>query len=104
VVGYDREISKIWARMPIYSYKCDCGRTEEVIAPVSECNAPRDCACGSPMRRVITGSRIIPDIEAYQVAGPEYGKWITSRRHHREYLKRHGLEEAGNEKKYFMPE
>jgi hypothetical protein len=30
------------------------------------------------------------------------GKYITSRSHHREFLKRNGFEEVGNEKDYFF--
>lgn len=47
------------------------------------------------------GPHIIGDIEPYQVIGPEYGRWITSRSHHREYLKRHDLQEAGTDRKAF---
>ena len=47
------------------------------------------------------GPHIIGDIEPYQAAGPEYGKWITSRSQHREYLRKHNLMEVGNERKYF---
>lgn len=48
-----------------------------------------------------SGPRILGDIEPYQVVGPEYGKWITSRSQHREYLRKHNLIEVGNERKYF---
>ena len=44
---------------------------------------------------------ILPDIQPYQAAGPEYGKWITSRSQHREYLRKHNLIEVGNERRYF---
>lgn len=44
---------------------------------------------------------IIGDIEPYKAVGPEYGKVITSRSRHREYLRKHNLVEVGNEKKYF---
>jgi hypothetical protein len=47
------------------------------------------------------GPAVWGDIEPYQVVGPEYGKWITSRSKHREYLRRHNLIEVGNERKYF---
>ena len=47
------------------------------------------------------GPYIIEDIKPYKAVGPEYGKMITSRSHHREYLKKHNLIEVGNEKKYF---
>lgn len=45
---------------------------------------------------------IMPDIEPYQTVGPEQGKVIGSRSKEREYLKRHGLEQVGNEKDYFF--
>lgn len=45
-----------------------------------------------------TNTHIIPDIQPYQVVGPEYGKVITSRSRHREYLKSHGLIEIGDQK------
>lgn len=48
------------------------------------------------------GIRIIPDINEYQVVGPEYGKVITSRSRHREYLKRHNLMEIGDQKPKWM--
>ena len=50
------------------------------------------------------GPFILGDIEPYQAIGPEYGKWITSRSHHREYLRRHNLTEVGNEKAYITGE
>jgi hypothetical protein len=37
------------------------------------------------------------DIDPYKAIGPEYGKMITSRSKHREYLKKHNLIEVGNE-------
>ena len=44
-----------------------------------------------------TGPHVISDIEPYQVMGPEYGKVITSRSKHREYLRKHDLIEVGTE-------
>lgn len=45
---------------------------------------------------------VIPDIEAYQVVGPEYGKVISSRSKHRQYLRQHGLIEVGDQKPKWM--
>ena len=50
------------------------------------------------------GPHIMGDIQPYQAVGPEYGKWITSRSQHREYLRRHNLTEVGNEKAYVTGE
>lgn len=45
---------------------------------------------------------VISDIEPYRVVGPEYGKVISSRSKHREYLRKHNLVEVGNEKPKWM--
>jgi len=53
-----------------------------------------------PKRR---SHHIMPDIEPYRaVAGDMAGKWITSRSQEREYLKRNGFVQVGNEKEYFF--
>ncbi len=44
---------------------------------------------------------VMPDIGAYQSMVD--GSMITSRSQHREHLKRHGLQEIGNEMKYLQP-
>ena len=46
---------------------------------------------------------VMNDIDDYRVVGPEYGKLITSRSRHREYLKRHNLIEVGNERGAIHP-
>jgi hypothetical protein len=69
-----------------YRYDKKLGRMVEVAQDVG------------PERK---GPHIIGDIEPYQAVGPEYGTWITSRSKHREYLRKHGLQEVGNERKYF---
>lgn len=44
---------------------------------------------------------VVPDIEPYKpVTGDMAGKWIHSRRQHREFLKRNNLVEVGNEYDY----
>jgi hypothetical protein len=44
---------------------------------------------------------VIPDLQPYMaVAGDMAGKWITSRREHRAFLKRNRFEEVGNERAY----
>ena len=44
---------------------------------------------------------IMGDIKEYQSMAD--GSMITSRSQHREHLKRHGLQEVGNETKYLQP-
>lgn len=44
---------------------------------------------------------VIGEFKPYQpVTGDMEGKWITTRRQHREFLKRNNLVEVGNEKTY----
>lgn len=44
---------------------------------------------------------VIPDIEPYKaVTGDMCGQWVTSRKEHREFLRRNNLVEVGNEKPY----
>jgi hypothetical protein len=46
---------------------------------------------------------IMEDIKPYTaVAGDMAGKEISGRKQHREFLRRNGFEEVGNEKKEFM--
>ena len=46
-------------------------------------------------------SMVMPDIQPYQSMAD--GTMITSRSHHREHLRRHGLIEVGNETKHLTP-
>ena len=86
--------------MPIYGWRCpDCETPREVLRAVKDHAIPEVCECGSMMKRELTPLHVNPDIEPYQaVAGDMAGKYITSRRKHREFLKRNRLYEVGNEK------
>lgn len=58
-------------------------------------NAP---TCHGAMSIEIVPSYVVPDIEPYiAVAGDRMGKPISSRREHREFLKRNKFVEVGNE-------
>lgn len=92
--------------MPIYPCKCEiCGRYDEPIRPVSEYdNHPFHC--GQPMRRVLTKPFVVEDLKPYRSVVD--GSMITSRKAHREHLRRHDLVEVGNEpikrkKKQYTP-
>ena len=47
-----------------------------------------------------TSAYVLPDIQPYQSMAT--GEMITSRSHHRDHLKQHGLVEIGNEVDYHM--
>lgn len=84
--------------MPLYVYECGhCGDTTEQVNTVSErhTGAP---TCHGVMRLTIQPAYVTPDIAPYiAVAGDRMGKPITSRKEHREFLKRNRFIEVGNE-------
>ena len=88
--------------MPLYPHQCEkCGHTEDVYRAVKDIEkAPKHC--GKKMTRVIGRTHVIGDIQPYTTvaADKETGKrvHITSRAKHREFLKKNGYEELGNEK------
>lgn len=89
--------------MPLYDLKCqDCSEECERLIPLADFDKAIPCACGGQMHRLIRPLQIMGDIEPYQAVAIDRatGKppLITSRAHHREFLKRNGYEEVGNEK------
>jgi putative FmdB family regulatory protein len=90
--------------MPLYDLQCrSCGETVEQHIPLSDFDKPlAPCECGGERFRAIRPLRVISDIEPYQAMGTDIatGKapMITSRSQHREYLKRNGYVEVGNER------
>lgn len=84
--------------MPLYSYCCPtCEHQEDGFATVDErhTGAPE---CHGKMSLQIVPAMLSPDIAPYQaVAGDRAGQYITSRKEHREFLKRNRFTEVGNE-------
>ena len=85
--------------MPVYVWECPkCHNGRETVASIAERNRQEVCKCRTLMQRVITPARVSPDISPYiAVAGDMAGKPITSRKQHREFLKRNRFTEVGNE-------
>lgn len=50
--------------------------------------------------RLVRTLHVMEDIKPYRAVGPEFGKPITSRSQHREYLRKHNLIEVGDQKDY----
>jgi hypothetical protein len=70
----------------------------EILRPVRDALLPVFCACGVPRTQVLSAAYVQGDIAPYKaVAGDRAGQWITSRRAHKEFLKRNRLIEVGNE-------
>lgn len=86
--------------MPLYDWRCQaCGTTVELVRPMREALIPVMCTCGVPMVQQLSAAYVSADIAPYRaVAGDRAGQWITSRRAHREFLKRNRFTEIGNEK------
>jgi putative FmdB family regulatory protein len=85
--------------MPLYDFLCShCGVAREVVRPMKEALDPLSCVCGAAMTQQLSAAHVSPDIAPYQaVAGDRAGEYITSRREHREFLKRNRFTEVGNE-------
>lgn len=94
--------------MPTYEHECGaCGAVIEVVCPVSERNCVVTCPCQlaraagkrlAAKRVILTAPMGQPDIAPYLgTAGDRKGLPITSRREHREYLKRNNLRELGTD-------
>jgi hypothetical protein len=87
--------------MPNYSAQCDeCGLEVDYFRPLAEWDkVPKHC--GMPMRRIIKAPQIIKDIEPYKAVAVDIatGKAprISSRREHREFLRRNNFVEVGND-------
>lgn len=69
-----------------------------MVCQVKDHAITQPCTCGSVMVQVLSVSLVTPDIAPYRaVAGDRAGEWITSRKDHREFLKRNRFVEVGNE-------
>jgi len=89
--------------MPTYQWRCPlCQTARDVICRVADRNEPQTCDCapmGVDMNREITPAMVNPDIAPYRaVTGDKAGQLITSRKAHKEFLKRNRLVEVGDQK------
>ncbi len=84
--------------MPLYTYACDhCGDSTEAFNTVDERHTAAP-DCHGKMRLEIMPTMVQADIAPYRaVSGDRAGQFITSRREHREFLKRNRFVEVGNE-------
>jgi putative FmdB family regulatory protein len=88
--------------MPMYRFRCaDCGDVQDVFRKLSQFD-DIPMHCDDEMKRVITAPYVMPDIAAYQAIAVDKATGkppvINSRRQHREFLRRNGYIELGNEK------
>ena len=74
--------------MPLYEFKCLCGKHFDRFLAIVERNSLQFCSCGSPAERVVSPVPVRGDYQGY--ACPVTGKWIEGRKAHEENLKKHG--------------
>jgi hypothetical protein len=89
--------------MPIYALQCacGCGREEDVFRSIAERDSDLPLCCGVGMVRKIVPPMVAPDIGPYQAVAVDVATGkppvINSRSAHRDFLKRNGYIEVGNE-------
>lgn len=88
--------------MPMYLMKCDqCGDARDIYRRIAEMDRDLPACCGVTMRHQICAPAVIGDIGSYQAVAvdKETGKMprIEGRAQHREFLRRNGYVEMGND-------
>lgn len=88
--------------MPIYTTQCaSCGQEHDIYRTVAERDRDLPQCCGAVMGRKVTAPYVAPDIQAYQAVAVDVATGkppvINSRSAHRDFLKRNGYVEVGNE-------
>lgn len=63
--------------MPIYEYKCECGRKFDRVLPLARYDEKQECSCGKIAEKQLSAPMIQVDIPAY--ISPASGKHINSR-------------------------
>lgn len=74
--------------MPMYDFKCLCGREESLFMKIAETVAQTPCVCGDFLRKQVSAPFVRPDIQAY--VSPTTGKVVSSRAQRVEDMKRSG--------------
>lgn len=88
--------------MPIYLMKCaHCGEQTDVFRRIADIDLNLPECCGAVMARQICAPAVVADIPAYQAVAvdKETGRMpkIEGRAQHREFLRRNGYVEMGND-------
>lgn len=89
--------------MPNYTVECDtCGQVRDVFRSLDQFGKWPRCPGHGRMRQIIQAPQIVKDIEPYRAIAADIttGKApvIGSRREHKEFLRRNGFVEVGNDK------
>ena len=74
--------------MPLYEYKCTCGKRFTRFLPLAQYRDPQACECGQIAEKQLSAPVVRGDYEGYQC--PISGDWIEGKKAHEANLKKHG--------------
>ena len=74
--------------MPVYEYKCSCGKRFDRYLRLADYDKPQTCECGQVAVKQLSAPAVRGDYAGYSC--PVTGQWIEGRRAHEENLARHG--------------
>lgn len=80
-----------------YPYKCDCGKTFDVIKSMAECSTPESCECGKIANRIFTAPMTINPKSFKADYYHSLGKVITNERELKNELAKRDLVPIGND-------
>lgn len=79
----------------IYECKCDvCGRKEDIIRRLDDRDKDLPHCCNQEMRRIISGYRVVSDLDPYLDENlGDKPVWVKSKKHRERLMKEHGVSE-----------
>ena len=88
--------------MPIYTMRCAaCDHETDIFRKIAEMNRDLPEHCGTPMTRKVCAPMVQPDLAPYNAVAIDERSGarpvIQGRKEHREFLKRNGYVEVGND-------
>lgn len=89
--------------MPTYEFFCGtCRKRFDIVKPMAQ-SSDAEFHCGTQAERVFTAPHVIGVFEPYRSMGPER-QWIHTRQEHKDFLRRYGYEEVGNDPSMAPPD
>jgi hypothetical protein len=84
--------------MPLYTYQCKCGKTQDSYKSIADRKNCPTCECGGETKLIIVPTQIAPVIGGGDFPGykcPVTDTFVSSRKQRREIMKKHDLVEKG---------
>ena len=87
--------------MPIYEYKCRCGKITERVCKITRILKRTKCTCGKMAKKILSRGAVLTDgnvswlPSAVKVLQPDYERPVETRGEYKKYLKDHNLECTG---------